>query len=212
MRGYPWATHRIQQLKRFRKQGYSIHELAKKFDVPIATVWVHVKDVQLSNRSARIIAAKKGGSTVRKQLRWEIAQEDALALFDHHRSACIALAMLYWGEGNKKVCEFINSDGQMVRLYLLLLRTVLKVPDAPITPTLRYFTGMNRQRCLNYWAEITTISPGKFKINYNDGGTRGRTEFGLCRITVNRGGAQTHKVIMSLIWLVSRQMLQPPAK
>jgi len=58
--------------------------------------------------------------------------------------------MLYWGEGSKKVCEFINSDGKIIETHLFILRTLLKIPEELIKPTMRIFSGMARAKCLNY--------------------------------------------------------------
>lgn len=75
-----------------------------------------------------------------------------------YKNFLIAVAMFYWGEGNKKICEFINSDGKMIKLYLTVLRKLFNIPEKNIKPTMRIFSGMNRTKCLNYWSHITKIS------------------------------------------------------
>ena len=110
----------------------------------------------------------------------------------------IAGVMLYWGEGSKRVCELVNSDGKMIKCYLSILRNVFNIPEGHISPTLRIFSGMNRKECLNYWSNITGILKKRFIIRLNDGGTRGRTKYGMCRIII-RKGSNTLKLIHSLI-------------
>lgn len=108
--------------------------------------------------------------------------------------------MLYWAEGTKKVCDFINSDGRMIKLYLGILREVLKISELNIKPTIRFFSNAEKKNCLNYWSKITGIPKHRFAVRMNDGGTRGRTEYGMCRISLTRGkGSETLKLIHSLI-------------
>ena len=109
------------------------------------------------------------------------------------------MAALYWGEGSKKRCELINSDGKIIQLYLLALREVLNISDNDINPTLRIFSGMSRSACIRYWSKITKILSYRFAIRFNDGGTRGRTQYGMCRIGVKKGG-NALKIIQSLIY------------
>ena len=108
-------------------------------------------------------------------------------LSGNFRELAIAVAMLYWAEGSKRACEFINSDGKMIQTYLFVLRNVLNVPEAFLHPTMRIFSGMNEKKCVSYWSRITKISKRNFTIRLNDGGKRGRTEYGMCRITVRKG-------------------------
>lgn len=105
-----------------------------------------------------------------------------------HRDSAIAVAMLYWGEGHKKRCDFINTDGTMIRTYLWIMRNVFEIPDSGLVPTIRIFSGMDKEECLSYWARVTGFPKNKFRIRLNDGMTRGRSEHGMCRIVVKRGG------------------------
>ena len=104
-----------------------------------------------------------------------------------NRELSIVVAMLYWGEGSKKVCEFINSDGNMIQIYLRVIREILGVSEDRIRPTLRIFTGMSENKILNYWANVTRVPKSRFLVRLNDGGTKGNTQYGLCRITVRKG-------------------------
>jgi len=106
--------------------------------------------------------------------------------------------MLYWGEGTKRECKFINSDERIIKSYLTVLRDVFNVPEEFIKPTMRIYSGMNRKKCLNHWSRVTKIPKCKFIIRFNDGGTKGRTKYGMCRIRVNKG-SNILKLIQSLI-------------
>ena len=193
------STEKIKELKRLRRKGYSINELVAELSIPKTTVWHHIQGIKILPKYVLILKSKRGGSTKRREINWERAQARAQELLrGPYREFAIAMAMLYWGEGSRNRCEFINSDGRIVQLYLLALRKVLNVPERDIKPTLRIFSGMNRSECLSYWSKITKIPPQKFIVRLNDGGTRGKTKYGMCRITISRG-SNFLKLIRSLI-------------
>src|SRR3989344_1246159 len=182
------SPEKIRKLQSLRKRGYSINELVTKLSIPKTTVWHHVQGLAILPKYTTTLKAKRGGSTKRFAQAVREAQSRAkIILSGPFREQAIALAMLYWGEGHKKSCEFINSDGSMIQMYLKILRNVFEVPEEAIKPTMRIFDGMDYDTCLSYWSQVTGIPKGSFTVRFNDGGTRGRTKFGMCRITVRKG-------------------------
>jgi len=193
------SIEKIKELKRLRKKGFSINELVTKLSIPKTTVWHHIHNIKVSEKYSLILKGKRGGSAKRKRINLEKALEYAQKLLQNPtRELSIIIAMLYWGEGNKKRCEFINSDGRIIETYLIVLRDIFNVQEEFIKPTMRIYSGMNRKECLNYWSRITKIPRHKFIIRFNDGSTKGRTKYGMCRITVKKGG-NILKLIQSLI-------------
>lgn len=193
------SIEKIKELKSLRKRGFSINELVNRLSIPKTTIWHHIHNVRVLPKYVPLLKSKQGGSRKRKERNWEEAKKYAQNLLHGpDRDSIIALAMLYWGEGSKNACEFINSDGKIIKFYLIVLRKILKVPANLIKPTMRIFTGMNKKECLNYWSHVTKIPKDKFIIRFNDGGTKGKTKYGMCRITVRRG-ANVLKLIHSLI-------------
>ncbi|MFH1841290.1 MAG: hypothetical protein ABH800_00750 [Candidatus Nealsonbacteria bacterium] len=193
------STEKIKDLKRLRRMGYSINELVERLHIPKTTAWHYARNVKVLSKYKSILKSKRGGSKKRKELNWQKAQSYAGELLrSQYRELAIMVAMLYWGEGSKKRCEFINSEGRIIQLYLLGLRRIFNVPEKDIKSVLRIFSGMNKIECLNYWSRITKIPSKNFTVRLNDGGTRGRTKYGMCRIIIKKGGSYL-KLIKSLI-------------
>ncbi|KPJ55923.1 hypothetical protein AMJ49_06085 [Parcubacteria bacterium DG_74_2] len=202
------SIEKIEKLKKLRKKGLSINEIVRELSVPKTTVWHHIQDVQVSAKYVPILRAKRGGSAKRKEKNLKEAQKCAQKLLQGpNRDILIMIAMLYWGEGTKKVCEFINSDGKIIKSYLTGLRKVFNIPEKSIKPTIRIYAGMNKKECLNYWSCVTKIPKHKFTIRFNDGGTKGRTKYGMCRITVKKGG-NFLKLIKSLIDQIFKELIK----
>lgn len=204
------SIEKIQKLKKLRRKGYSINELVDKLSIPKTTIWHHVQDVEILPKYAAILKSKRGGSAKRKQKKIEEAKQYAQELLQApERELAVALAMLYWSEGHKKACDFINSDGIMIKGYLVILKKLFGISKNDLRLTLRIFTGMDQTKCLNYWSNITKIPKHEFKIRFNDGGTSGRTKYGMCRVTV-RKGSDVLKIIHSLIKQVSEEIIKNP--
>lgn len=193
------SIKKIKELKKLRRKGFSINELVVKLSIPKTTVWHHIHDIKILPKYVLLLNAKRGGSAKRKEENLEKARQHARKLLrSSSRELLIVVAMLYWGEGSKKRCDFINSDGRIIESYLIILRNVFKIPEEFIKPTLRIYSGMNERKCLNYWSCITKIPKHKFVIRFNDGGIKGRTRYGMCRITVKKG-SNVLKLIQSSI-------------
>lgn len=183
------SVEKIEKLKELRSQGYSINELVEKLAMPKTTIWHHIHSIKLLPIYVSRIRSRQGGSRKRKEARIKEAEAKArIILSSRHREAMIALVMLYWGEGHKGRCDFINTDGNMISFYLQTLRNVFNIPNDGFMPTMRIFSGMDREECLSYWSKVTGFPKKQFKIRFNDGMTRGRSEHGMCRIIVRKGG------------------------
>jgi hypothetical protein len=202
------SPEKIKKLKELRKKGYSINELVEELVIPKTTVWHHIHDISVPQKYAHLLYSKRGGSSKRKQKNIEMAKGKAVELLKStDRESLIALAMLYWGEGSKGACEFINSNGKIIQLYLKIIRDRLDVSEASIKATMRIFSGMNKNDCLNYWSKITRVPRNKFIIRFNDGGTRGKTKYGMCRISIRKGDNKL-KLIHALIDQIFMELME----
>jgi hypothetical protein len=194
------SDQKILELKTLRQKGYSVDDLVKISAIPKSTIWHHVKNIKISEEYLSKLRSSRGGSRKRCELRWIEADKISKKLLSSlsSREKAITLAMLYWAEGSKKHCEFVNSDGRMIKLYLVLLKNLFNISLENITSTMRIFTGMKEKECLKYWSGITGIPQKKFIVRLNDGCSSGRTRYGMCRITVKKGG-NILKTVISLI-------------
>lgn len=187
MKKYPEET--INRLKALRRKGHSIQRLVQEFSMPKTSVWHHIHKIKLSKKYILQLKANQGGSKLRKERDMIKAEKEARYLINNsNRLAYTALAALYWAEGSKRRCEFVNTGGEMIRLYLKIIRDYLKIPEFQIQPVLRIYSNHNINSSLEFWSEITKIPKEKFKIFLNDGGTNGRTPYGMCRIIILKGG------------------------
>jgi hypothetical protein len=94
----------------------------------------------------------------------------------------------------------------MISVYLKILRDSLKVPEDRIEITIRIFTGMSKSGCLSYWSAVTGVHKKNIRVRFNDGGSSGKTTYGICRVTVMRGH-MILKLMHALIGKISGSVL-----
>ncbi len=202
------SDNKIEEIKRLRRNGFGINHIVSLSAVPKTTVWHHVHDVRLSNTQKAVLRSNQGGSRKRKLDNIKKAEERASLLLNNRGREFIAMiAMLYWAEGHKKGrCEFTNTDGRMIAFYLKILRYKLDISEQQIKVAIRIFTGMKEKECLNYWSSVVNIPARNIKVRMNDGGSSGRTKYGMCRITIIKGHGML-KLMHALIDKVSKDVL-----
>ncbi len=202
----------VTQLKQLRKKGLSIEQLVKMFSMPKTTVWHHVHAIKLTKVQRQLLDQNAGISSFRrKEERIQKAEKEAkIILAGHNRYLCSLLAMLHWAEGTAKEPTFTNTNSTMVRLYIFILEHCFNVLHERIFLNIRYFTGMKKDKCLNFWARSLKIPKKRIILYYNDGGNRGRTPYGICRILIRKGEYEL-KIISALIRLISEEVLAPVA-
>ncbi len=194
------SLEKIEQLKRLRKDGHSIEALVKALSMPKSTVWHHIHNIKLPKKYILKLKANQGGSRLKKERDLVKAKDEARALINSkHKYLVSILAMLYWAEGdNKNAFSFTNTNSDMISMFIGILEKCFQINTDKLKITIRYFTGMNRNKCLKHWSKVTKVPKKQINMYYNDGGNRGRTEFGICRVTVKKSG-YLFKVVRSLI-------------
>jgi len=194
-----YSNTKIENLKKERKKGASIQKLMKEFSMPKTSVWNHIHNIKLPEKIKKEIRSRQGGSKKRSEKKWEEAKKQSLLLSKgRNKLFYTAVAMLYWAEGNKKGFVFTNTDGKMINFFIFILEYYFGIKREDIKITIRVFSNLNKKECIDYWAKILNTPKQRITVYMNDGGTKGKARFGICRLTLKNGGYY-HKLIQSLI-------------
>lgn len=177
--------------------------------MPKTTIWHHIHNVRVPKKYIAVIKSRQGGSKIRSQKEWDKADFHAKEMLKNKQSQyyCSLIAMLYWAEGSKGAFAFTNTDGQMIKLYLDILKKYFNISDDRIRLTIRTFSNLNEKECLNYWTNVTGYPTEKFRIYLNDGGVRGKAKYGMCRLAVEKSG-YLHKLTISLINNIIKEIVK----
>lgn len=194
-----------REARLLREQGFSIRDIAAQLQVAKSSVSLWVRDVLLSQEQIEALkdsqmkrvafARSKAVETNRKrfqQLRQQYQSEGRVRAREGsalHLAGC----MLYWAEGAKNRSEviFVNSDPEMMRLFVRFLRESLRVTDEEFV--LRIYCHSRDQveiaRMETYWLEILKLpSSAVRKAVFKTGSkvTHNTLFNGICRLTVKK--------------------------
>ncbi|MDP8289548.1 MAG: hypothetical protein P9M02_01070 [Candidatus Susulua stagnicola] len=91
-------------------------------------------------------------------------------LTEKDRELKIAGIMLYWAEGSKNLksnmLDFVNSDPDMIKLFLKFLRQICGVKEGRLRVYLYSYSSQEIDKLKDYWSRITGISRSQFLKPY----------------------------------------------
>lgn len=202
------SENKIQQIINLRKTGHSINEIQKQVGCGFGTVHRYCKNVSVSNKYKRILKEKQGGSKIISFKNWEDARKKALLYIVNKpnlQERLYLLAGLYWGEGDKRELSLINSDPDLIKIFIYCLQDIgIKTDQLKIN--LRIYTGINKNEAINFWSKYLNIDIRLIKISeIVEGGDRKKHKYGMCRVRVAKSGLY-FKLIMSLIFEIKSKL------
>jgi len=190
-----------EKAREMRQQGKSLNEIADELGVAKSTLRGWVRDIELTHDQiealkerqylygAQNLGAKANRDKARKKRRYsqQIGRERA-----KNGSLLFALGcMLYWAEGAKKrnVLYFVNSDPNMMLLYMRFLREELDVEDASCALNIHCHTRdeVEIHRIEQYWLNLLRLPETclrKTQIKKGSDTRKNILENGVCAVGV----------------------------
>jgi hypothetical protein len=166
-----------EQARKLRQDGSTVPEIADKLGVARSTAWLMVRDIQPApGFSARERRAEAGRAYWREERpRRAAAREQAVADAASQvasltaRELMLVGAVAYWAEGSKSKpwrtqdrLTFINSDPDMIKLFLAWLGQAGVMPDR-----VRYRVNIHESADVNgavqYWADVVGVASDSFQ-------------------------------------------------
>lgn len=174
-RGKYYPEELREEARRLRQEGWSLSEIAARLGPAKHTLSVWLRNVELSveQRSRlhekermligrnRALAAQANRQA--RLARIDLQRQKAKALLTTatgpHRDNHIAAAMLYLAEGAKGegACAFGNSNPQIIRYWLHLLRTSFDVDEAKFCLQIMCRADQDLDELVQYWMHVTHI-------------------------------------------------------
>jgi hypothetical protein len=174
-----------------RTRGYSLPELKKKFKIGYGTIYRYVQNIEILPRYRRLWYGKRGGSRKRQV----IAEKKALkkagqAIIDiSDKELLLFVSALYWGEGSKSDFGLINSDAELIRVFVIALRRLFHITNRQLGVSVRIYEDLDSESCKQYWSVITGVPVNKFLgVTILKGKKNGKLPNGICRVRVKKGG------------------------
>ena len=197
-----WPSEIKDKARNFRKSGLSYGEISRNLGIARSTLFEWISDIKRPGFSTeaerlkhlgkiRILAAK--AIREKRKRRLEDIQKkvlDEIQDFPLEDPGYLKslLSMLYWAEGSKGrgTVAFANTDPELSRLFLTLLRKCCPIDETKLRVRLHlhYYHPIKKTR--NFWSEILDIPLhrfGKIYIKKRSQTKRFRKNFaGICFI------------------------------
>jgi transcriptional regulator with XRE-family HTH domain len=173
-----------------RRQGYSLQEIADECNITKSTASLWLRNIQLDSNAKQRLASrvlvgqaktKETKNKKRKQL-FEKYLLEAKNEIDtiHFNTSIIRLscALLFWCEGSKNTIQvkFTNSDPEMVKYYLQLLRKGFSIDESKLRALVHLHEYHNEQKQIDFWSKVTRIPKNQFYRSYKKPHTHKRVK------------------------------------
>ncbi len=181
----------ISKIKVLRRSGHSIPEISSVCKISRSTALRYARQVSILPRYQRRWLNRRNASRIMSESQWDIANKNARALLTslNHSQLAVIGACLYWAEGSKKDFGLSNTDPELIRVFLYVLRHAFSVGDRDLKISLRIYEDLDSRNCMRFWSQVTGIKLGQTtSINVLSGSKNGKLKYGMCRIRVRRGG------------------------
>jgi len=173
---------------RLRILGKSYNEIRREIPVSKSTLSLWLRDVVLSDKARERLDLRMRSEGSKKlivlnKLQTHKAEERArsiqsqgkrnLSTLDKKDLAFVG-AVLYWAEGHKRLkvrdgrarmshtISFVNSDAEMVSVFVRFLREILDIPSEKIRLNMRLYAHINENNARAYWIRATNLSQKHF--------------------------------------------------
>jgi DNA-binding transcriptional MerR regulator len=179
----------------FRKKGYSLREISEilKISKSTASLWLSQVQIGISgckrleklkkealNKSKEVKKKQKMIRLKKIEENCSVLNDDKMILKDDYK---IFLALLFWGEGSKgdRRVVFMNSDADMIRSYLFLLRSSFSIKENKLRATLHLHGYHDKEKMLEYWSEVTGIKTNNISVySKSNTGIRKKDNYSGC--------------------------------
>jgi len=138
----------------YKNNGYSAMQISEKLDISDSVVryWLIKKKVQRRSISEAIT-----NLYIIKFKKQQFKLKENLSKSDIELK--ITGVMLYWGEGAKlgNGVQFINSDPEMITIFLNFLRKVCGISEERVKVLLHMYMDQNEVELKKFWANKTRL-------------------------------------------------------
>jgi hypothetical protein len=196
---------KIKNIQELRKKGFSIPEIAKQEQISKSTVLRRVQGIEILPEHKQRWLGRKNASKIISERSWNSAIEKGRELlpevFDEHLA--LIAASLYWAEGAKNDFSFTNSDPNMVKVFVSILRKTFLVKDEDFKISLRLYEDLDKSDCIKFWSAIVGVNlANNVSIHTLNGSKKGKLKYGMCRVRVKKGG-----LLLKTIFAINKRVI-----
>lgn len=167
---------------RLRRKGKTMNEIAAEVGVAKSSVSLWVRNLPLSPKAqSRIASLQTEGQKASIKAHFEQTRKNLLVPREEAEEivkritltpdiAFLSCALLYWCEGakdkNDTTFRFSNSDPQMVRAFMALMRQAFILDERKFRIRMHLHEYHDEQRQKKFWSDVTGLSVQHFSKTF----------------------------------------------
>ncbi|MEX2340821.1 MAG: hypothetical protein WD605_00670 [Candidatus Paceibacterota bacterium] len=167
--------------RRFRQQGMSMNDIARRLGVSKASVSLWVRDIKLTKtQQGKLTARGFSISAIEKRRTNRLANTNKKhqVVVDKAKSEVKQLSKyelllvgtaLYWGEGNKSnrnVAGISNSDPLVIRIMMKFFKEICNVKKEKFRAHVHAYSHSDIKATEQYWSKVSDIPIKQFYRTY----------------------------------------------
>ena len=168
------------QARHLRHKGFSLNQIVAALNISKSSASIWVRDVKITKKQSIFLRHKVHlQEVIKKRVETRLKNENARrrAIMDIHKKDVFAKPIdtetlrvlgtaLYWAEGGKsqknRSFSFWNSDPQMVKVMMVFLKNVCKIPDEKFRAHINLHTHLSASVAEKYWSSASGIPMSQF--------------------------------------------------
>ncbi|MBI2062351.1 MAG: hypothetical protein HYT64_01535 [Candidatus Yanofskybacteria bacterium] len=168
------------QARHLRHKGFSLNQIVAVLNISKSSASTWVRDVKMTKAQHVFLHHKAHvQEVIKKRVETRLRNENARrrAIMEIHKKDIPTKPMdtetlkifgtaLYWAEGGKsqknRSFNFWNSDPRMIRIMMIFLKNVCKIPDEKFRAHINLHAHLNSLAAEKYWSLISGIPLSQF--------------------------------------------------
>ncbi len=175
------STLKKEKAYSYRKQGYSIKEIAQELHIAQSTASLWCKNIPLDENAVKrlekrkkegvqksILTRKETKELLKKEIERKVIKELSTISIDPSLQKLLC-SLFFWTEGGKHTDAFVyftNSDPVMVATFLHLLRSSFSIEEKKLRVLVHIHEYHNKEEILKFWSKTTNIPLSQFSKSY----------------------------------------------
>jgi len=166
---------------KLREKGFSLKEISNQLSVSKSSISLWVRDVVLTKEATTRLESRYTVGQLRSQrtLRdrrlletrciYKKSENFIKKIKFSGDQLMIMLSLIYWCEGGKQdtdILAFANSDPDLVKMYMLLLRLDPEINERKFRVCIHLHEYHDEYRVLRFWSKISGIPISQFTKPY----------------------------------------------
>ncbi|MBI2462750.1 MAG: hypothetical protein HYV65_00750 [Candidatus Spechtbacteria bacterium] len=183
------SKDQIAKIVSLRESGHSLPEIRRITSHSNGTVFKYIQGVSIKSEFFEYWENRRKSSVFRQLKAIQKADDDVKNILGEisQKEKILVAAALYWAEGAKRDSSLINSDPELLKVFIECLYE-LGIMRNNLSMSLRIYEDINQEEAIKFWTNVTRLSKSQItSVDVLKGKKTGKLKYGMCRVRIIKG-------------------------